>query len=167
MQYGIDPRQLRELIIVPTLAQLGLYSPAATSLVLGTAMHESHLIALRQQGGGPALGLWQMEPATHDDIWRNFLKYRTDVAVKIRHYFNVADDLMISADQMTGNLYYACAMARIQYRRVSAPLPDNEPNALAAFWKEHYNTPLGAGTVAEALPHFAVACSLTPREVRS
>jgi hypothetical protein len=158
MNYGIDPKQLRELVIVPVLRQLRLYSIEATSLVLGTAMHESHLTYLKQVGTGPALGLWQMEPATHDDIWANFLKYRTDLAGVLTY---VAGDKTPTADHMVGNLWYACAMARMQYRRVPGPLPENNPGDLAAFWKQHYNTPLGAGTVEQALPHFHNACKLT------
>lgn len=140
--------------------QLGLYSDAAASLVLGTAMHESHLIYLKQIGGGPALGLWQMEPTTHDDIWNNFLKFRTDLGDLVKR---IAGDPKPSATLLIGNLWYACAMARLRYRRVPAALPDNAPDALTAFWKVNYNTLLGAGTIEQALPHFAVACSLTPR----
>lgn len=160
MNYGIDPSQLRELIVRPTLEQLGLYSHSAASLVLGTAMHESHLMYLKQLGRGPALGLWQMEPSTHDDIWANFLKYRTDLAQRLQY---IAGDPKPSPTHVIGNLWYACAMARIQYRRVSAPLPVNSPEPLAAFWKQHYNTVLGAGTIEQALPHFTAAVALTPR----
>lgn len=160
MNYGIDPSQLRELIIRPTLLQLGMYSDAAVSLVLGTAMHESHLSYLKQIGGGPALGLWQMEPNTHDDIWANFLKYRTDLADTAKF---IAGDVKPSANHLIGNLWYACAMARIQYRRVSEPLPSNTPDDLTAFWKKHYNTELGAGTITQARPNFVDSCALTPR----
>lgn len=160
MNYGIDPAQLRDLVVRPTLNQLGLYSDAAASLVLGTAMHESHLTYLKQLGGGPALGLWQMEPFTHDDIWDTFLRYRTDLASLM---CRIAGDSRPSATLLIGNLWYACAMARIRYRRAPANLPGNTPDDLAAFWKKYYNTDLGKGTIAEALPHFTAACALTPR----
>lgn len=158
--YGLDPSQVRELIVRPTLVQLGLYSDTACSLVLGTALHESHLVYLKQLGTGPALGLWQMEPATHDDCWTNFLKYRTDLANIVLEIVGIHQK--IDASLLISNLAYACAMARIRYYRVRAPLPENEPNGLAAFWKQYYNTPLGAGTVQEAYPHFSVACAMTP-----
>ncbi|KAF0118141.1 MAG: hypothetical protein FD149_866 [Rhodospirillaceae bacterium] len=68
-------------VIRPTLLHLGLHSPAAEALLLGTAIQESRLgTYLRQTGGGPALGVYQMEPATHEDIWTNFLAYRPDLA---------------------------------------------------------------------------------------
>ncbi len=68
-------------IIQPTLQQLGLWSVAAEELLLGTALIESNLIHRRQLGlGGPALSFFQMESATHNDIWENFLKYRAKLA---------------------------------------------------------------------------------------
>ena len=46
------------------------------------------------------------------------------------------------------NDLYACAMCRIHYQRVREPLPDaDDLEGQAAYWKAHYNTPLGAGTV--------------------
>lgn len=156
MNYGIDPAQLRQYVVVPVLDQLGLLSDTAVNLVLGTAMHESHLTYLHQIGG-PALGLWQMEPFTHDDCWSNFLFFRTDLAAIIR---SIAGSQKPAAEDMIGDLRYACAMARIRYRRVPGGLPLNTPKALTAYWKQYYNTPLGKGTIEQALPHFAAACAL-------
>jgi hypothetical protein len=51
-------------------------------------------------------------------------------------------------------------MCRLHYRRVAEPLPAaKDTEAMAAYWKAHYNTPLGKGTVEKALPRFIVACS--------
>ena len=53
------------------------------------------------------------------------------------------------------NLGYATAMCRVHYRRVLEPLPgaDDIPG-LAEYWKQHYNTPLGRGTVGEFADKF-------------
>lgn len=75
----------RDGVIVPTLELIGLASPAAAELLLGTALVESRLIWRRQMGDGPARGLFQMEMATHDDIWNNYLKYRSPLANKVKH----------------------------------------------------------------------------------
>jgi hypothetical protein len=72
----IDPRQFRALIVRPALESINLWSQQAEDLVMGTAAQESRLIYLRQLGNGPALGLFQMEPATHNDIWVNFLRWK-------------------------------------------------------------------------------------------
>ena len=72
----MDAFQLRTEIVKPALEAIGYYSPAAEALIMGTAAQESHLKYVKQLGDGPALGLFQMEPATHDDIWANYLRFR-------------------------------------------------------------------------------------------
>ena len=99
--------------------------------------------ALRQDGG-PALGLWQMEPGTHQDIWNNFLMYRAELTRRLQSTCRM--DAPFYPEQLVWNLRYACAMARVHYMRV----PDSIPEGLegqAAYWKQWYNTPRGRGTV--------------------
>lgn len=154
----MDLEQLRELVIRPTLKHLELWSPAAENLVLGTALVESKAEYLRQIRG-PALGLWQMEPATHDDIWDNYLKYQRDLALRVDELTTPAA-VTHGAAELVGNLYYGAAMCRVLYRRVREPLPSERDAAgMAAYWKRFYNTELGAGTVEKALPRFIVVCA--------
>lgn len=140
---GLNKDQFAELVIDPVLDRLHLNSPAARELLLGTAIQESGLRYLAQLGNGPALGLFQMEPATHDDIWDNFLAYRPELAQRLQ-----GTALKKSPMTMVGNLWYAAGMCRIHYYRVSAPLPEaGDLEGQAAYWKKYYNTELGAGTV--------------------
>lgn len=146
--------QLREYVIEPVLRYLGLYSLAAENLLIGTVMVESRANYIHQLKGGPALGLFQMEPATHDDIHRNYLAYRKDLEAKV---YDIAGGWQASslANEMIGNVNYAAAMARIHYLRVPEPLPDaNDVEGLAAYWKEHYNTALGAGSVQDFVNNY-------------
>lgn len=153
---GLDIEQLRLEIIRPALTFIGLQGQAAENLVLGTAITESRLKYLKQLGSGPAKSLWQIEPATHDDIWANYLEHRPQLAEQLmtlrgRH---AADGM----DPLVGNLYYGAAMCRVFYRRVPAPLPRPEDaHGMAAYWKSFYNTRLGKGTVEKAIPHFKEA----------
>ena len=71
--------QLQDMVIAPALDKLGLWSPSAEELVLGTAIVESGLTYIRQWGDGPALGLWQVEPSTQNDLYTNFLNYRPEL----------------------------------------------------------------------------------------
>ena len=72
----IDKTQLRTLV-KDVLTFLNLHSQAAEDLVMGTIAQESRMgTYIRQLGNGPALGISQMEPATHNDIWNNFLAYK-------------------------------------------------------------------------------------------
>lgn len=115
---------------------------AAVELLLGTAAVESQAGTYLAQINGPALGVFQMEPATYDDIWNNYMSYKQALYDKIRmHYLTASPQTMIY------DLRYATIMARIHYRRVPAALPQaGDRAAQAAYWKRFYNTHLGKGT---------------------
>jgi len=134
----MDPVDFHDFIIKPTLDQLNLDQPGASFLLLGTALVESNLQRVRQVGGGPALGVFQMEPATHDDIWENWLPRRAELA---RDLLRLSADWPPGATQMVANLQYATAMARCLYRRRPEPLPGPlDIPAMALYWKRYWNT---------------------------
>lgn len=150
----MDASHLREHVVRPALRALDLYSQAAENLVMGTAAQESHLEYLVQLGNGPARGIFQMEPATHDDIWKHWLGYQPELANALRKAIATTEG-QPPAGRMVWDLRYAAMMCRIHYRRVPSPLPDeHDVHALAAYWKEHYNTHLGAGTVQEFVDNY-------------
>jgi hypothetical protein len=135
-------------IIRPALQILGHASLAAEQLVLGTGIQESLLVHRQQLGGGPARGLFQMEPATHDDCWANFLAFRLELAAKVKQ--SLEPGQQPTASTLQHNDRYAAAMCRVHYLRVPEPLPAaNDIAAMARYWKQHYNTPQGAGTPEE------------------
>lgn len=143
----IDPIHLLSYIIRPALKELDLHSEAAERLLLGTACAESDCGRwLRQVGEGPALGIFQMEPATHLDCWVNFLQYRPDLAKKIVRFTRYIWPECPEPREMIGNLVYATAMARVKYLRDPAPIPGTLEEQ-AVYWKSVYNTEQGAGTV--------------------
>jgi hypothetical protein len=134
----------------PALATLVAGGLAAEQLLLGTAIQESLLVHRRQLGNGPARGLFQMEPATHDDCWANFLKFRAPLAARVRLTLDAGQQA--AARTMEVNDRYAAAMCRVRYLRVPAAMPAaDDIEAMANYWKQHYNTPLGAGTPDEFL----------------
>lgn len=156
----INPKQLRDLVIVPTLVELGLMSDSAVELLLGTAAQESHLGSyIKQVGAGPALGIYQMEPGTHDDIWKNFLKYKPELRQKVLNLLPAwlqDKDPSEFSGQLVGNLYYATAMTRVFYYRKIEPLPPvGDTYKQAQYWKLHYNTYLGKGTEAEYMHNYS------------
>jgi len=133
------------MVIRPALEKLGMWSTAAEELVLGTAIVESSLIYLRQHGDGPALGLWQVEPATHDDLYANYLSYRQELSALLMELRAPALSL---EENLASNLMYGAAVCRLCYYRQPEALPEaGDLEGQAAFWKQHYNTPPGAGTV--------------------
>ncbi|OUR88541.1 hypothetical protein A9Q81_23380 [Gammaproteobacteria bacterium 42_54_T18] len=136
-------------VIRPVLKEMDLYSLAAEELLLGTAVQESLNFTYRtQMGGGPAKSYFQMEPATHDDIWNNFLCYKAELADKVIATLTAPNADKI--DELENNDFYAAAMARVHYYRVPKALPDaGDLTGQAKYWKQYYNTPLGKGKVSE------------------
>ena len=137
--------QILSLVIRPALSKINLWSPSAEELVLGTAIVESGLTYIRQWGDGPALGLWQVEPSTQNDLYTNFLNYQPEhesALMELR-----APNLSMDENLAT-NLMYGAAVCRLCYYRKPDALPEaGDIEGQAAFWKQHYNTPLGKGTV--------------------
>ena len=78
-----DHKSARELLVSairPALKALGKDDRAHEELLLGSALQESEGLATRVQGrGGPALSYFQMEPFTHDDIWKTSSKVPSPV----------------------------------------------------------------------------------------
>ena len=171
MVSGINAKQLQLNVIRPALKRLDLHSEVAELLVLGTAAQESAMgTYIKQLGRGPAVGIFQMEPATHDDIWDNYLRYKGSLSMKVRELIppcsvTQRDGITAaSATLMTSDMMYAAAMCRIHYLRVPSRLPETAaPEALAQYWKKYYNTPLGRGTEHEFVKNYARYISLNKK----
>lgn len=153
--------QIATLVVQPALRAINLYSRAAELLVLGTGAHESAgYSCIAQVGGGPALGYWQMEPATHNDLWGNWLRFHSEIGGAVRSMVAPAGigagDGFPIASQLPWNARYAAAMCRVHYFRSPFTLPTDEPTALqlANIWKTYYNTSRGAGTATEFIDNY-------------
>ena len=127
------------------------YSIHAENLILGTAAQESAYGKYTVQiGGGPARGKFQMEKATHDDIWKNFLKYKPRLAKLVLSISGLTEPDFNSLEK---NDIYACAMCRVHYFRVKEPI-HTTINGYAYYWKQFYNTPEGKGTISEFMNNY-------------
>ena len=139
-------------IVRPTLRALDMWSEVAEDLLVGTAVHESGgLEAVDQITGagdvepGPAFGLFQMERLTLNDHLA-YLAAREQMERRVMNFR--APQPQDLALQLMGNHFFAAAMARIHYWRKPERLPGRgDLHGLAAYWKRHYNTPAGKGTV--------------------
>lgn len=149
----MDATQLRIEIVRPALYVIDMHSNAAENLIMGTAAQESHLEFVKQLNGGPALSLFQMEPATYDDIWGAYLDYRPDLSARVRSA--VSTHTRPPADRLKWDFRLATIMCRLHYRRVQDALPhEHDVWGMAHYWKQHYNTPLGAGTPQEFVDNY-------------
>lgn len=147
---------MRELI-TGVLKRLGMYSPGAVELLMGTCAVESNFGKYsRQVGGGPALGWWQIEPNTMRDIWTNYIKHKVSLQLVLDKEFDmVRPDLC----RLEHDPEYSIVIARLIYRRSPSSLPEaTDIVGLAKVWKKAYNTYLGAGTVDKFIEKYNRYC---------
>lgn len=159
----MNPQQLHDYIIKPTHQYMGgnYASKESNFLSLCTAAIESNCGEYIKQINGPALGPWQMEPNTHDDIWENcdalssYLDDNKDKVHLVEYMIWISNTGDASYSNLAASHMYACAMARLKYSMDPQPLPKYTGKAkvdLPAFYeyyKRVYNTELGASTYQE------------------
>lgn len=160
-----NPEHLEEIFIRPVLQEMAqydskLYSESAVALLLGTIAQESLGGYYLKQIRGPALGIYQIEPATHQSIWENYLKYRPDLK-KIVQSFAPARYRIVTGhqtqrevtsvdDRALNDPSYATAIARLVYFPAREPLPaEADIEGLGQYWDTHYNKNPSKGFVSE------------------
>ena len=144
----MNSQQLLDHIIVPTLKYMGggYDSLNARMLMLSTSAIESNCGYYIKQVGGPALGIWQMEPPTEQSIWDEC------DALKDKVFFYIINSLENGyggdeCPELIISPMYACAMARLKYSMDREALPHhNDKKAVYEYYKRIYNTELGAST---------------------
>ena len=148
---GIVPQQFRRYVIRATLEHLGEHTDAFEELLFMTVAHESLGGRLLHQHRGSAVGVFQIEPRTHDDIWKNYLAYKPRMAAKVKALAST-----YTAEECITNLKYCCAMAAMVYIRAKDDVPSNPKDlwALAAFYKLYYNTYLGSATLKQTIDDY-------------
>lgn len=145
--------QFRELIVKSSLNDLLLYSPDAEELLVFTCAVESLGGTYLHQVNGPALGIYQMEPVTYNDIWETYIKPRGPLTMRLMTNFHLPS--MPSEEQLIYDLRYATAMSRIFYARVKEPLPSaSDENAIWDYYKKYYNTSQGAAVKEDSIQKY-------------
>lgn len=153
----MNAKQLRNLVVRPVLRYLDPeipYSETAVELLMMTAAHESNLGEYIAQVGGPALGIYQMEPSSHLDAYQNYLESGTRVSMleKVKSLcseYNLAEMLFPLSEELSWNLAYATAMARVHYYRDPQALPsgglshEQTIRELSHYAKRVWNTEAG------------------------
>ena len=146
----LDIKQFRELLVKPVLTELQQYSLNAEELLVFTCAAESDGGTYLKQKGGPALGIYQCEPATHNDIWRNYIVNRHQIVSILGMNFGVTQ--IPQPERMITDLRYATAICRIHYLRVKGALPDcKDVDAIWDYYKIHYNTVQGKASKSNAI----------------
>ncbi len=145
-------RRFLNQIILPVLNNLHFTTKntpesilSAAKLLLGTAIQESSLLYFRQkQAIKPALGPYQMEEATFDDLHANFLKYNPLLLLQANQF---SPTRAPNFKELEFNATYATVIARLNYARFHSFLPASaDVVGQANYWKVYWNTHKGAGT---------------------
>jgi len=166
----INHRHLRELIIRPALKAVDLWSESAEQLLLMTCAQESLGGTYLKQIKGPALSIYQMEPATYNCIWNDYffgtekkdedkrcIPMDSRLSTKILRYVRKPLGTVPDIDIMVRDLGYASVMCRAHFVRFSEPLPAaNDLDGMFKYYKKYYNTNLGDTTEKEFIDAYQV-----------
>ncbi len=147
----MKPDQLRFYIVRPALALLGpaLSTRFAEDLMIATCAQESRLGEYVHQVNGPALGIYQIEPASLHDLWF-WVQHRRPRWDGAFAAVGVSPAATSVNEDVLYNLRLATLVARLFYYRVPAPLPtESTLENLWGYYKPFYNTSLGAATLGE------------------
>ena len=151
---SVNAPQFRELVIMPALTAL---APAgipvvktAADLLMATAAMETNLGTWLNQSPGPALGVFQIEPASLDTLILRLTPAQTKAIEGISTPLTIKE-------QLDTNLMLAAAICRLFYWQVPESLPPDTVSGLWGYYKTHYNTAAGAA----AEPGFISALKLT------
>lgn len=122
-----------------------LNKPEAIELMMGTWAVESdggHF--LKQKGGGPALGAWQIERLTFIDIIKRCNFHHAEILGMTSKFSNSISESDFNLLEKNHKL--SIQIARLKYFLCPGSIPLTLVDQ-AKYWKHYYNTPLGGGTI--------------------
>jgi len=147
---SFNAKQLR-YVVTKVLAGVDLSSPEAIELILGTIAQESQFgTYFKQLGGGPALGICQMEPFTAVDIWANYLIYHPEQRNRLLAISGVYEHLDWYLEI---NLAYQIAMCRYKYVMRPGGIPKTL-DGQAEYWDREYNANPNKGIPEEYVANY-------------
>jgi hypothetical protein len=142
----MNKEQLVNLVVIPTLKEIakGIGAKPVLAITMIIAHESKGGNYLKQIGGGPALGIIQMEPTTHDSIWDNGDSIWDNAflmgIVTKDEFDNKRQPL---AGRLIYDLRYNVFMARQYLFMDTAPLPST-PYQMSAYLKDYWNSAGGA-----------------------
>ncbi len=119
---------------------LGKYG-TAKQMIIETAIAETGLGQIEDKTVGAGMGITQFDDKPFQDIRDRSIKLR-DKILKELHI----DISLVEWDDLRYNQFLALLFTRLLYWLKGDPIPQTIEER-AAYWKLHYNTKLGKGTV--------------------
>ena len=122
--------ELRNHVIKPALEYLGADSKDAEALLLSFA-----LLAARYRSDDDRLGIYQISPLQHRQIWDDYLAFHPDLASEIRALASQRWFLENPERELITNLAYATAIAWMLFSISGQTLPEaGDVNAQVQVW---------------------------------
>ena len=107
----LSPKELREMVIRPTLVSLGKYAQAAENLLMATASVKQENINRLEATNGKAYGIFQIDVPSHQRVWDKYLAFNPELASKVRGLASQREFLNQPHLELATNLSYATAIA--------------------------------------------------------
>lgn len=151
----MQSKVMMEYVIKPAMAILGeikpkANTPASCQFMLAVCAQESNLgLYFKQVGGGPARGPWQIEPATYDDLYANFIRHEDELLAAMP---KIRGD---NPNPLITNLIYSCVIARLCVYRYPEPMPEvDDVRGMYELYKRRFNSLDGAATTSQWLTNW-------------
>lgn len=148
--------QFRDDIVAPSLNALQIRNKNMHELLVFTCAVESAGGTYVRQIKGPALGIYQIEPATFTDVFTNYVLRKPDILNLFS--LNLGLHRMPEPEQVITDLRLASATTACLYLYRKANLPDDVTLNAEQLWdiyKPLYNTIKGAAEKDSALKAYA------------
>jgi hypothetical protein len=113
----------------------------AKEMIIETAIAETGLGAIEDKTIGAGMGLTQFDEMPFNDIRDRSKKLQSKILKELK-----IDISLVNWDDLRYNQFLALLFTRLHYWLKGDPIPETIKER-AAYWKLHYNTKLGKGTV--------------------
>jgi hypothetical protein len=113
----------------------------AVDMIVETIIAETGLGQIEDKTVGAGMGLSQFDQMPFNDIKKRNLRMRPKILTELG-----VDIALVEWDDLRYNDFLALLFARLLYWLKGDPIPETIEER-AAYWKLHYNTRLGKGTV--------------------
>ncbi|WP_020584909.1 hypothetical protein [Endozoicomonas elysicola] len=140
---GICAKELRHYVVRPALKHLGMWSPTGENLLLGTAARETGLGFHLKLANHQALGIYQISPRMHRNIWDYFLAPQPDLSSKVRGLASQREFLSHPHHELATNLVYATAIAWLVYHRAGiniAKIDKDDILSMGKLWHKYFHS---------------------------
>mgnify|MGYP000582534395 CR=1 FL=1 len=142
MNYGvINLKRIDEdAEIICNCIGLGKYG-TAKEMIIETAIAETALGQIEDKTVGAGMGLTQFDELPFNDIRNRCKKLQPQIQKDLK-----IDISLVEWDDLRYNQFLALLFTRMLYWLKGDPIPETIEER-AAYWKLHYNTKLGKGTI--------------------